>query len=337
MRSQVNESMAVSSRPYQSQTFRQLRAGYGRVSRWGRRQVNTLKLVASWSLQVVLYPIYAGFQGTRLLYRQLRASSIRLGDRPAVLAGEAPPQDAPIRYFMAVLRGADFQASLSGRPRLPRALARRARGVACDREQRSLVLIDAQLQSIQLTAAQRHYLERLISWLLTDYAYRYYQHQQRQRLRQRQLPPVVPPALAWWPVRQFHRLMGWMQQASVAPAINLFQEEAGMAIPAVSAGDQLTLRPRPEPQPLRVRPRFSEVPFVTSPETLTPDEPPPTAITGAAGSRLLDDPTWIETEAILVGYVDHPMVALLRWIDRILLWVEVKARRLWHRINRSGA
>ncbi|WP_137455043.1 hypothetical protein [Halomicronema hongdechloris] len=38
---------------------------------------------------------------------------------------------------------------------------------------------------------------------------------------------------------------------------------------------------------------------------------------------------WIETPATTVGYVDHPLVKLLRWIDRGLLWLESCLQRLW--------
>ena len=40
-------------------------------------------------------------------------------------------------------------------------------------------------------------------------------------------------------------------------------------------------------------------------------------------------PTWIETEAILVGYVKHPLEQLLEWLDAGMLWIENVASKLW--------
>ncbi|MBD2091376.1 hypothetical protein H6F67_16130 [Microcoleus sp. FACHB-1515] len=40
-------------------------------------------------------------------------------------------------------------------------------------------------------------------------------------------------------------------------------------------------------------------------------------------------PTWIETEARLVGYVKHPLEQLLEWLDAGMLWLETKLSNFW--------
>ncbi|PSN19277.1 hypothetical protein C7271_08095 [filamentous cyanobacterium CCP5] len=343
--------MAVSSRSYQSQTFRRLMAGSSRLSRWGRRQLLNATRIASWSLQVVLYPVYVGFQTTRLVYRRLRASTIGSGHPPwfRFLAGlgmnppgdraaEAPAPDTPIRYLMATLQGSapKDKALAVGSP-LPLRLTRQGRAIACNLADQAIVLVGRQAQVIPLDSAQQIYLQELIAWILTDYAYRWYRYHWREQL-QLPLPPAAPQPLAWRPVRQFHRLMGWMQQATVAVAINLFQESYWLPTP---------VEPFPDPHP-RVGPvpLFRELslpwrrhdPTEESPSSslvdqqgaaLVPNDPPPAPVE----TLTLTSPDWVDTEFVLVGYVDHPLVAVLRWVDQVLLWLEAKARHFWRRVR----
>jgi hypothetical protein len=41
------------------------------------------------------------------------------------------------------------------------------------------------------------------------------------------------------------------------------------------------------------------------------------------------DPSWIEAQATLVGYVKHPLEQILEWLDQGLLWLETLIARLW--------
>jgi hypothetical protein len=45
-------------------------------------------------------------------------------------------------------------------------------------------------------------------------------------------------------------------------------------------------------------------------------------------------PSWIETEAQLVGYVKHPLEQLLEWLDQGMVWVEVRLGTLWRWLTR---
>lgn len=44
-------------------------------------------------------------------------------------------------------------------------------------------------------------------------------------------------------------------------------------------------------------------------------------------------PTWIETEARLVGYEKHPLEQLLQWLDSGMLWLETTLSNLWRWIS----
>lgn len=65
--------MAVSSRPYQSRLLKFLLRQSQQVKDRCGRSVRQIKLGAYWGAQVVLYPVYAVFQTTRLASRQLQA------------------------------------------------------------------------------------------------------------------------------------------------------------------------------------------------------------------------------------------------------------------------
>ncbi len=66
-------------------------------------------------------------------------------------------------------------------------------------------------------------------------------------------------------------------------------------------------------------------------KALPPEDQP--NLTRAAGTT----PTWkasyIETTAIVTGYIKHPLEWILERLDRILLWIEQSLSRLWHWIQ----
>jgi hypothetical protein len=47
-------------------------------------------------------------------------------------------------------------------------------------------------------------------------------------------------------------------------------------------------------------------------------------------------PDWIETEAIVTGYIKHPLEQVLQWVDRVLLWLEDMATKLWKWFHQSS-
>lgn len=314
--------MAVSSRPFQSQTFSRLMAGRNRLSSWGQKRLAQLRGLASYSLQVVLYPIYVGFQTTRLLYRQLGIASIRRSGNRQLSC------DAPILKLTVALRGGVPQLSSWGLgPRLPLSIAKRAR-VACDLSSQSLDLLDQQGQPIAITPDQRAQLQQLMYWLLADWAYQQYQFQRQRRLQGQPLPLPSASPQAWLPVRWFYHLMGWMQLAPVAVTANLFQEAWWIQAPI----DPLLITAPQEPLPVSER-RLGYQGYLdtqlTSPLSLIPPEDPG-ALTVAPGH----DPMSIDTEAVLVSYVDHPLTLMLRWLDWGLLWIERKLLQLWRWLRR---
>ncbi|NJL83368.1 MAG: hypothetical protein HC890_11235 [Chloroflexaceae bacterium] len=68
------------------------------------------------------------------------------------------------------------------------------------------------------------------------------------------------------------------------------------------------------------------------PQSLVVDSPRETVNQNLAmplEAELEASTTWIETEAIAVGYVKHPLERVLEWLDRIILWLEETVAALW--------
>ncbi len=49
-----------------------------------------------------------------------------------------------------------------------------------------------------------------------------------------------------------------------------------------------------------------------------------------SSERLEPKPDWIETPAIAMGYVKHPLEQLLEWLDLAMLWLENTLVKFWH-------
>nr|MCU0536337.1 hypothetical protein [Hydrococcus sp. Prado102] len=60
-----------------------------------------------------------------------------------------------------------------------------------------------------------------------------------------------------------------------------------------------------------------------------PEQPSQLARSHPTERSLEVDPDWIETNATPVGYVKHPLVRVLEWLDRVILWLEDILVKFW--------
>ncbi|WP_346291774.1 hypothetical protein [Sphaerothrix gracilis] len=254
--------MASSSRPYQSRLLKGVLRQVHQVSDRYQRSLRQLKVAATWGAQVVLYPVYALFQTSRVAKRQFgqapqpkRSLLGRLFGRPAepeaaavpespqasepilqVLQLFAPPRDRLTLPEAAVEDGALAPATVTALTGLPQTLAKSAaeqaaigalkvQGIASYLGDRRLVLIAAGNAELDiLTAQQQAALSKYISWAIAHY---WYAQRQARAFAQAQagiLPLPRRKSRALPPVELFRQLMGWMQTSPVAIATNLFKE-----------------------------------------------------------------------------------------------------------------
>ena len=54
------------------------------------------------------------------------------------------------------------------------------------------------------------------------------------------------------------------------------------------------------------------------------------SVAAKSSERLEPKTDWIETPAIAMGYVKHPLEQLLEWLDLAMLWLENKLVKFWH-------
>lgn len=54
------------------------------------------------------------------------------------------------------------------------------------------------------------------------------------------------------------------------------------------------------------------------------------SVNSASSENLEYRPEWIETPAIAMGYVKHPLEQLLEWLDQAMLWLENILVKFWH-------
>jgi hypothetical protein len=59
------------------------------------------------------------------------------------------------------------------------------------------------------------------------------------------------------------------------------------------------------------------------------ERPSPLAQSNPSERSLDVDPDWIETKATPIGYVKHPLVRVLEWLDRAMLWLEDILVKFW--------
>jgi hypothetical protein len=155
------------SGPYQS---RFLRAILSQTRRWldrGQQAVRNVQVVAGWSVQILLYPVYALFQTTRLVGQQIGKAAQpefpRLKVTKADQAGIALSSNSSLTADRPLQQVLQTVQSFAMTP-IPVALQQSEviiRGIAMQLEGRSLVLVTQQNQVLDiLTPEQQRLLEQ---------------------------------------------------------------------------------------------------------------------------------------------------------------------------------
>ncbi|MBU6229925.1 MAG: hypothetical protein KGQ93_09545 [Cyanobacteria bacterium REEB459] len=323
--------MASSPRPFRSQTLSQLLKGYRQIGYGVQRWLREGGAALIWGVQVALYPVYVGVQTLRSTSRRLVAATVwrngrfRLGG--AVPQAKAAPTDTPI---VALLLAMQVDLCLSLRPYrrslsqilhrsgVGQGLARTGglgivtptpiQGIACDLATAELVLVGADNRLVLgLTPHQQEQLQRAIVQLLAEYG----RHRRHYGLnRQLQTGPLPLPPLQvshYLPLRWFYRALEWMQTSPLAIATNLFGEA------------DLLLRPLTPAGSLQVSP----------PAAMVGNAPLVPGVSRQSGRPLnLLGSDEIEAQTTLLHYIDHPLMALLRSLDTLLVGLEGWFQRL---------
>jgi hypothetical protein len=218
-----------------------------------------MKITAAWGTQILLYPLYAAFQTTRLVSRQMGQAVRRVipqlqaaqpssqittsasHDAPLALTSDAPIQNTlqaideiiqslPATAIVAQLNSSEASApeAIEHRPTAANSSdlsvqRLQIHGVASSIDTRSLVLVTIENHILDiLTLEQQHHLQQRMVSELVSY------HQQRRSLASSRFTNFLPLPSdrpnAFFPIRVFYRLMTWMQTTPIAIATNLFQE-----------------------------------------------------------------------------------------------------------------
>jgi len=354
-----------------------------RLDRWVRHG----RVAATWSAQILLYPIYVGFQALRMASRQLGQARHSAQPRFKALMSALrrvlgqpttptlpPSASTPILKTLAAVESLGLQITLPAADRilllappggaiapqgtaLPVETAVTVRGIASSLESRELILVSTENEVLDvLTSAQQAHLRQCIAAELADY---WRDRRQLALAESFQALPLPPPPITdrlLPPVRWFYQLMAWEQRSDVAIAANLFQE-ATLALYFASHDEALELPPDAFAQEALPGSRA----LVRSPVSLpvvaavpgqlqtwgtdevdtaltvlasdqatavVPFSPDTTAVATQIETNALQP--YIETQAHLVAYEQHPLERLLQWLDRGMLWLEQQVARLWH-------
>lgn len=151
----------------------------------------------------------------------------------------------------------------------------------------------------------------------------------------------------WQPLRRFHSRSSTPAVLDpdnlVASAAIAASQQSPESSLAVGAGSTHSVKPREEPW-LTLTDLFGgpEVSLANSesgavavrtqpPRGLTQTSEPPTSqeVSGTSASTTANEWLDIETEAILMGYIKHPLEQVLEWVDRGLAWLEGLIAALW--------
>lgn len=96
-------------------------------------------------------------------------------------------------------------------------------GIASLLDSRHLVLVASGNQILDIfSPEQQKLLQRVMIWLMAEWAY--YWRRREQRLQAGKLPLPQANRRAWWPIQIFYLVMRWMSLGRVAVVTNLFQE-----------------------------------------------------------------------------------------------------------------
>jgi hypothetical protein len=217
---------SMSTGRYQSRVFNFLSQQSLRLRDRSAQTWRQVKVAAVWGVQILLYPVYVGFQGTRLVERQLQRTARRTIPRLRS-AGRALQQGKPLSDSVLLPVDAPLQNVLEAANKATLTdTTLHIRAIASRRDTGSLVLVTSQNQLLDLNFEQQTQLTRRIAWENANY------WRQRRLLNPPQpvslvstfLPPVKPRPNALLPIRVLQKVMAWMQRGSVAVSADLFQE-----------------------------------------------------------------------------------------------------------------
>lgn len=289
---------SMTSRRYQSQFFKFVTQQTQKLADKSATLLRHAKVTAIWTTQILLYPIYAAFQGTRAIGQQIgrtvEKAVLRLRmSREEIVVDPDNLSDAPIQNVLTAVK----RALVSGgnlpvlRDRQPlvligRFLMRRdeeqsiaanpyhIQAIACAVDTRKFVLVleDNVIFDI-LTPEQQQQIEHRIRLELA----RYWQWKRKLYLGSAPLGLPEDRETLLPPIRVFRQLMAWVQTSPVAISVNLFQEaeiveqpgELDWFIPSVplSAWNPGTLIPKP-PSPRNITSWFAQLPNLADLEAL---------------------------------------------------------------------
>ena len=91
---------------------------------------------------------------------------------------------------------------------------------------------------------------------------------------------------------------------------------------------QITKITKAQPNSLSQNPQISQK--LKAVATNSPSFNLDNSVAAKSSERLEPKPDWIETPAIAMGYVKHPLEQLLEWLDLAMLWLENKLVKFWH-------
>jgi hypothetical protein len=245
------------------------------------------------------------------------------------------------------------------------------RGIASDLVTRKLVLVTSSNRLFEgLTEYQQRRLEAAIALLLAEHAAHHKQRRLNHLRRQPGLPLPQVEAVQWPVVRWLHRGMRWMQTGGLATLTNLFGEaHQGESLQKLKARQTARLTqsaPLVKDEPEWMQPRSFLPADMLVEETRHPhlavrhpkadvsasvlerEQHKPVGTLGSSIQsngqfnpleREVAELNWpseidtIEVRVSRVDYIDHWFVQALRGIDKILLWLEQAAQRLWQRLH----
>lgn len=289
---------SMTSRRYQSQFFKFVTQQTQKLADKSATLLRHAKVTAIWTTQILLYPIYAAFQGTRAIEQQIGRTvekavlRLRISREEIAIDAETNLSDAPIQNVLTAVK----RALVSGgnlpvlRERHPlvligRFLMRREdksiatnpyhiQAIACAVDTRKFVLIlENNVIFDILTPDQQQQIEHRIRLELA----RYWQWKRKLYLRTAPIGLPEDRETLLPPIRVFRQLMAWVQSSPIAIAINLFEEaefveqpgELDWFVPSVplSAWNPSSLIPKP-PSPRNITSWFAQLPNLADLEAL---------------------------------------------------------------------
>ncbi len=216
----------------------------------GDRVLRHIRVGTTWAAQILLYPVYLGFQAVRLAQRQLQQTLQQNNSASQNL----PPSDTPIQRVLETIKGEAFlnislgsTKKLSSEcftPTIPVDLSAdevvavedvdvsltteenlAIQGIASRLETRTLVLVTADNEILDiLTPQQQQEVFKQIRFEIPSYLHDQLlaRNAKTKVINQLSLLEDRPNLLA--PIRLFRKLMAWVQTGPIATLVNLFQE-----------------------------------------------------------------------------------------------------------------